>query len=61
MLPNAQGQCNFIESDETKAALALERDFPSSASYLGSFKRSDHVTFSVCRGPLEAVVLEAQR
>ena len=37
MLPDAQGQCGFIESDEAKAALALERDFPFSASYFGSF------------------------
>ena len=61
MLPDAHGQCGFVVSDEAKAALALERDFPFSASYLGSFDMGDLVTFSVRRGPLEAVDLEAQR
>ena len=61
MLPDAQGQSGFIESDEAKAVLALERDFPFSASYLGSFDKGDHVTFSVRRGLLKAVDLEAQR
>ena len=61
MLPDAQGQCGFSESDEAEAAFALERDFHFSASYLGSFDMGDHVTFSVRRGPLEAVDLEAQR
>ena len=60
MLPDSQGQCGFIESDEAKAAIALERDFPFSASYLKSFDVGDHVTFSVRRGLLEAVDLEVQ-
>ena len=33
---DAQEQCGFIDSGETRAALALERDFPFSA---GSFFR----------------------
>ena len=53
-LPGAQGQCGFIEPDEAKVVLALERDFPFSASYLESFAMGDHVTFSVRRDPLEA-------
>ena len=57
MLPGAQGQCGFIESDEAKAALALERDFTFSASYLGSFDMGDHVTFSERRGPPSWVLL----
>ena len=59
ILPDAQGRCGFIESDEAKVALALEQDFPFSA---GSFGLSDHVTFAVLPGRtgLEAVDLEAR-
>ena len=32
MLPGAQVQCGFMKSDEAKAALALERDIPFSAT-----------------------------
>ena len=58
MLPDAQGQCGFIESGEAKLALRLgDCDFPFFAAYPG-LALNDYVTFAVCRGPLEAVDLE---
>ena len=53
-------RCSAASSSPMKPELRLlERDFPFSASYLGSFDRGDYVTFSARRGPLEAVDLEA--
>ena len=58
LLPDAQGQCGFIESGEAKLALALgDRDLPLFAAYPG-LALKDYVTFAVCRGPLEVVDLE---